>query len=80
MRPKYVTERFGRWFIFGEWPNGLVGVNDGDRDVLVGTTRGEANAMIADRDRVIDALIDAIYGLSPEQQAAWLDKWRSPID
>lgn len=44
MREKYVDERVGLWFIFGEGPNG-VDVSDGQQDVFTQLPKPIAEAI-----------------------------------
>ena len=55
MRDKYVEESYHRWFIFGE-REGMVDVCSDGPDVISGIPREDAERLIADRNRVIDAL------------------------
>lgn len=36
MREKYIDEKVGVWFIFGEHPDGGVDITDGDKDIFTG--------------------------------------------
>lgn len=61
MKAKYIEETFKKWMIFGEHPETkLVDISDGDRDVLTGIRREEAEKIIKDRDMVIDVIIELI--------------------
>lgn len=64
MKEKYITEKFPRWFIFGEGgltgEKDLVDVSSEKRDIATGMKRAEANAMIEEHNRAIDALVDAM--------------------
>jgi hypothetical protein len=66
MRDKYVEERFPFWKSDGPL---VVSVMDGSGDGLSG------EALVAEHNRTVDALIDTVKRLSPEQQAEWLAAW-----
>lgn len=50
MREKYVDERLGVWFIFGEYPDGNVDVSDGQEDIFTGIPRAHAERLVALHD------------------------------
>jgi hypothetical protein len=60
MRAKYVEETFKKWMMFGVAKDGAVDVSDGDGDVLTGIKKSEAENIIKERDKIVDALIEAI--------------------
>jgi hypothetical protein len=52
---------FPRWFVFGETADGLrCDVSDGERDVVTLVTKAEAEALIADRNFILDVLIEIV--------------------
>ena len=56
MREKYVEEAYPRWFIFGEYKDGYVDVTDPVQDIAVHVSRKDAERMIAERDKAVNAL------------------------
>lgn len=59
MKEKYVLEKFPRWFIFGEDDaTDRVDVSNGGEDVISGITRAQADKLIAEHNRVVDALVE----------------------
>lgn len=60
MNHKYIEAEFRPYMIFGEHPDGFVDVGDGNIDIVCHVKRCEAERLIADRDRVISALNDAL--------------------
>jgi hypothetical protein len=50
MREKYVDEKVGVWFIFGEYDNGRVDVSDGQRDVFTHIPRQLADNLCLAHD------------------------------
>lgn len=65
MRPKYVDEAVGVWFIFGEYADGDVDVSDGTRDVFMKIPRPLAERLIEDhaefRRRLYGKLCGGLY-------------------
>lgn len=51
---KEIERRHPFYFIFGEWPDGRVDVNDGSRDIVTKVTRAEAGLLITQRNELID--------------------------
>lgn len=47
MREKYIDERTGVWFIFGEYDDGFVDISDGDTDVWVHIEKNKAERLCA---------------------------------
>ena len=62
MREKYIDERVGIWFIFGESPYG-VDINDGNRDVFEGVTREVADQLCTAQERFQQELYSIMKGL-----------------
>ncbi len=61
MKEKYIIEAFNRYFIFGESADKqYVDVDDSEGTIVSNIKRSEAERLIADRDRVVDALIKSI--------------------
>jgi len=60
MKHKYIEEAFPRYFIFGEYDDGYYDVSTVDQDIASHISKQEAKALIASRDRIVDALIFAI--------------------
>jgi len=61
MREKYVEEEFPRYFIFGEWDDGVhVDVSDGEGDVVTHVVRSQAVAFIQQRDRLVDEVVSLL--------------------
>ena len=56
MREKYVEESYPRWFVFGEYKDGYVDVSDPVQDIAVHVSRHDAERMIAERNKAINAL------------------------
>jgi len=46
------------WFVFGAYEDGRVDVSDGERDVLVGVSREDAERAIAEQQAIWDAWFD----------------------
>ena len=68
MNLKWIEEHFQRYMIFGVHPeHDRVDVCDSD-GTIVSCTRAEAERLIKDRDRLIDALISAI---GQHGESAW---------
>ncbi len=73
MRPKYIEERYPRWFIFGHRVDGSgVDISDGECDVATGIPERAAGELIKEHNRIVDALVEAVMDLTPEKQHEWL--------
>ena len=58
MREKYIEESFPRYFIFGEYDDGIhVDVASIDGDIVSKITREDARRLISERDKILDKLI-----------------------
>ncbi len=57
MREKYVEERFNRYFVFGTHRGGEVDVACAAADTLATVSKEQAEALIADRDKVLNMLV-----------------------
>lgn len=59
MREKYIEERFPRYFEFGRnTQTGLVDVASADYNTIVSVTKEQAELLIADRDKIVDKLVE----------------------
>jgi hypothetical protein len=60
IKPKYLhdeTESTASWFIFGEYPDGTVGICDGDRDIFEYVPRDVAERIVKARNDFVDTLV-----------------------
>ena len=71
MRHKYIDENFPTWFIFGEYKDGRVDVNDGDRDIVTKISREEAEKLI----KIRDDLQEVLYILLPGYSKATIERF-----
>lgn len=60
MREKSVERCFPRYFVFGRTPDGFADVSDGQRDVVTHIKLEEAEQLVEQRDRLIDALATSL--------------------
>lgn len=63
-REKYVDEtpRLARWFIFGQFLDGTVGITDADTSIFDRVPRDVAERIIAARDVFCDAIVKELCG------------------
>lgn len=59
---KFVEEKYPYWFVLGHSPDGNVWVCDGTNDV-VNVERDVAEALVEDRNRVINLLVELAVAL-----------------
>lgn len=60
IKPKYLdceTEATAAWFIFGDYPDGTVGVCDGDRDIFKHIPRDVAERIVKARNEFVAILV-----------------------
>lgn len=61
IKPKYLeseTEATCAWCIFGEFPDGTVGICDGDRDIFDRVPRETAEKIVAARNEFVERLVE----------------------
>jgi hypothetical protein len=63
MREKYIEERFPRYYEFGKSKDGMVDVSSSNTDPVVTVTQEQANALIKDRDEIINMLVKVTLAL-----------------
>jgi hypothetical protein len=77
MRRKYVEERFKPWFVFGELPDS-VDIADVDGDRLQGVPRRLVAPLLAEHDRLIDAIGDLALAFAEAAPDAFTAFWYGP--
>ena len=76
MREKYVEESYPRWFIFGEYADGVhVDVASAGQDVVTHVTRAEAERLITDRNRTIDQLCKVALAFAAAAPEKFTECW-----
>lgn len=75
MNEKYIEERYPRWFIFGKSAEGLVDVSNGNQDVITNVTEAQANELIAERNKLIDALVECAQGFDESNPGGFKVYW-----
>jgi hypothetical protein len=62
VKQKYIDERTGVWFIFGEHADGSVDISDGDNDVFEHIARELAENLCAEQAKFREALYALVAG------------------
>jgi len=75
LREKYIEERFPRYMVFGEYPDGCVDVATVNGDVAVHVSRGDSQRLIHQRDEVLDMLITLAIAFDEAAPDAFTKLW-----
>lgn len=59
-KPKYIQDETlatNKWMVFGTYPDGSVGICDGDNDILINVPPAAAERIVSARNAFVDVLL-----------------------